>query len=163
MPSALRGKRLATAPLTYGDTDPFDDVRFRPIAAIHALVQPSSMKLVLPRPLLFLALASCQTSSVAPRSSPVFADPAAYVGKQVTVCGRLSGTANIYEERGDRGLSISPIAEGLKPKFARFRQHGRVCLSGEVSYVGCQSDPRIICTDWAFDYALKFTDIRKLG
>ena len=112
--------------------------------------------------LFLLTLASCQTSSVAHQSPHVFADPGSYLGQQVTVCGRLSGTANIHEERGDRGLSISLAGDGLQPNLASLSQHAHVCLTGEVTYLGCQSDTGIICTDWAFDYALEVVGIREL-
>ena len=107
------------------------------------------------------AVASCQTPLLA-SSSSVFANPASYVGQRVMVCGRLGGTANIYEEPSGRGLSINSAGGGFGPLLVRLGEGARVCLTGNISYLGCQTDDRIICTDAAFDYVLHLKRVREV-
>lgn len=101
-------------------------------------------------------LASCQ--SVSPRhSGSVFRNPADHIGQQVRVCGNLSGTANLAENReATHVLGIWTAAgDGIAVRLVGIGEYGRVCLTGTIRYIGCATDAEIICTDWATDYAIE--------
>jgi hypothetical protein len=91
-----------------------------------------------------VVLAGCATY----RTPEVFAQPQAYVGQEVRVCG-VREYGNLLEtNRGDRGLVI--VQAG--PLGLRSSRH--VCVEGEIEYVGCLTDPNVVCVDWAYDYGI---------
>ncbi|MEA3030030.1 MAG: hypothetical protein QOG13_1355 [Sphingomonadales bacterium] len=83
----------------------------------------------------------------------VFARPQEVTGRSVRVCGFMIDSANIVESsdrddsRHSGGLTI--VARGPLNAFHR----GRVCVEGNISYVGCVSGPTF-CTDSAYDYGI---------
>lgn len=110
---------------------------------------------------IFIALAGCATvDPVASRA--VFQNPARYQGHLVSVCGYLVGTGNISERLGDvdDGLNIDGGQFGpALLRLARTDERAKVCLSGTIRHSGCETDPNILCTDWAYDYAIMVREI----
>lgn len=97
-----------------------------------------------------LLLSACAT---APRND-VFANPRAYLGQTVRVCGEYQ-VSNLFEssrERPRRGLSI------VGPMPPRGTYGDYVCVVGEIGYVGCESTE--ICVGWIYDYAISIEGIR---
>jgi len=101
---------------------------------------------------------SCATARQS-ESAAIFASPSKYVDQHVVVCGYLSGVSNILQTRGDvdKGLSIL-IGEELAPRVRRLSQRTRACLRGKIEHVGCGSGS-VICTDWAYEYAIRVNRI----
>jgi len=88
----------------------------------------------------------------------VFAEPSAFVGRQVVVCGYLSGVSNILESQAsDKGLSII-IGEKFAQGIRQLTRKSSACLEGEILHVGCAT---AICADWAFEYGIKVQHIRE--
>lgn len=107
---------------------------------------------------LMVVLVACQTAP-AP-ALLVYGEPEQLLGKEAQVCGYLAGPANITERRGDLRRGLSVIAtEAQAPRLLK-REGERVCLVGLVQYVGCATDPQVVCTDWAYDYAIKVREVR---
>ena len=98
--------------------------------------------------LVTFSLSGCAHAPLA--SADVFGAPSRFVGQTVQLCGFVIDGANIVEsaDRHDDerrgGLSIA--AKG--PLDLQHR--GRLCVEGEVTYVGCASG-NLICTDAAYD------------
>jgi hypothetical protein len=103
-----------------------------------------------------LALTSCET---AVQSNAVFANAAQYAGSETSVCGYLSLPGNLLARSNDpnTGLSLTPGPYGKKLK--ELAEHAYVCVAGPVSYIGCATDAKVVCTDHAFDYRIT---VRKL-
>lgn len=107
-------------------------------------------------PLIYIALAAGGCAHAATRNS-VFVSPASYVGRSVQLCGYMIDSSNILESRRRRewnrtgGLSIRDGG----PLRLRFR--GRVCVEGDVSYLGCGEGSG--CTGAAFEYAISITRV----
>jgi hypothetical protein len=101
---------------------------------------------------------SCATAQQV-ESGAVFASPDTYVGKDVVVCGYLSGVSNILQTRRDvrTGLSIL-VGEELAYSVRRLSQRTRACLGGTIEHLGCNSSA--ICTDWDHDYAIRVNRLR---
>ena len=103
-----------------------------------------------------LAGTSCATIQQG-QSAAVFASPSNYVGEEVVVCGWLLGVSNILQDRdeADVGLSIL-VGDKLSNGVRQLSQRTHACVSGRIEHLGCGS---AICTDWAYDYAIRGTRI----
>jgi hypothetical protein len=47
-------------------------------------------------------------------------------------------------------MAAGPFARQLK----QLGERAHVCVAGPISYVGCASDAKVVCTDNAFDYRI---------
>lgn len=73
--------------------------------------------------------------------------------------GYLDGP-NLLAKRQDVNVGLSLIKSANSAYIDRAGNWPRVCVAGPVSYMGCGSDPNIICTDAAFDYAVTVREPR---
>jgi hypothetical protein len=101
-----------------------------------------------------MLLDSCVHSSSS-SSSSVYANPAAFAGQRVTICGYFDPPGNIYQRRDfesreePHGISVAD-RNHLLDNNSGFR-----CLTGIIIRNDCDS-PGMICTgDWEFDYAIE--------
>lgn len=112
--------------------------------------------------LIFTAASLLVMSCTAPAATrnPVFTTPEKLSSQLVIFCGYMIDSANIIEsaDREDRrhrgGVSI--MDKG--PLDLRFR--GKLCVEGELSYMGCETGPDI-CTGAAFDYGVEIRRVLK--
>jgi hypothetical protein len=101
--------------------------------------------------LLPLALPAAGTAHARDMSAAVFRSPAAFAGRQVTVCGHMPDIANIRRgpRPSDKGLAVAlPTAEIARS----LRGGGRRCLEGEIFATGCDGEP---CSGWAYPFGIK--------
>ncbi|QKG71781.1 hypothetical protein [Erythrobacter mangrovi] len=90
----------------------------------------------------------------------VFADPARFVGQEVYICGRLSGTSNIYSSYNKSwGLSILATEVTAPLILQKSLNQRSACFRGTIEDVGCDTSKEIICTDWAFDHAINVAEV----
>ena len=110
--------------------------------------------------LLVIATTSgCATLSTEEQAA-VFQEPARFEGQEVYVCGRLSETSNIYSSDDEsRGLGIWATEESAPLILQKSKSQRSTCLRGIIEHVGCETNKEIICTDWAFDYAIKVAEV----
>ena len=52
----------------------------------------------------------------------------------------------------EHGLSID---SSLGRRLVAIGNKREICLYGRLTYLGCQTDPGVICTDAAYDYAVR--------
>jgi hypothetical protein len=103
--------------------------------------------------LLALLLASCVSS--ASERSGIFVNPQQFVNQSAIVCGFMLDSSNIFETDDDEddsrpgGLSIAEKGP------LNLLHRGRICVEGEIIYMGCQTSTTVICTDAAFDYGIR--------
>lgn len=110
-------------------------------------------------PLLAPLLGGCATTTPDIQAD-VFSDPAGFLGQQVEVCGRLSGTSNILSPLDrSQGLAILTGEEDAPFILERARENLPACLIGKVEYLGCRTG-EVTCVDWDFDYAIRVAQIR---
>jgi hypothetical protein len=88
-----------------------------------------------------------------------FSEPCSVRGQAVTVCGYLIGPANILQRRNDVNVGLSIDGGAQARELAQPGERAEVCLAGRISYIGCDTDPQIICTDAAFDYMIHVIEI----
>jgi hypothetical protein len=133
-------------------------VRFRPIADIdlpwHAFEMARSNWFCIAGAVTFAV--GCQTVP-SQRGAPVFQNPANFTGQTVTVCGFLIGPANILQSRSDVNVGLSVDGGVHARALARLGERAPVCLTGTISYVGCETD---VCMGAAFDYMIHVTELR---
>lgn len=111
--------------------------------------------------LLALALGSGCATLTTEDQATVFREPSRFEGQEVYVCGRLNGTSNIHSARDEAlGLSIRSTEKTAPLILQRSKNRGSACLRGIIEYIGCATDKEIICTDWAFDYAIELAEVR---
>lgn len=102
----------------------------------------------------------CATITDEPHAA-VFQNPSLFEGKEVEVCGRLGGTSNLISSRNkSHGLSISASEEIATLILYQLRKDNSACLFGVIEHLGCTSDPKTICVDWSFDYAIRVSEVR---
>ena len=107
-----------------------------------------------------MAMTTGCATIAAEEQAAVFRDPARFEGQRVYVCGRLSGTSNIYSSDDEpRGLSIWATEETAPLVLQKLKSQRSVCLKGIIEHIGCETKKEIICTDWAFDYAIKVAEV----
>lgn len=105
------------------------------------------------------AMSGCATLANEEQAA-VFREPARFEGREAYVCGRLSGTSNIYSSRDERrGLGILATEETATLILQKWKSQRSACLKGIIEHVGCETKKEIICTDWAFDYAIKVAEV----
>jgi hypothetical protein len=102
--------------------------------------------------------AGCQTVPTE-RGAPVFQNPDQFVGQAVTVCGYLTGPANILQRPNDVNVGLSIHGGAHARDLAQLVERAPVCLTGTINYIGCETDSEVVCTDWAFDYAINVAEI----
>jgi hypothetical protein len=114
------------------------------------------------------AVASCSSfRGIGRESDAVFANPAAFAGRQVRVCGFMGvqDPSNVLaRRRGGRvdyegpGLSIDP-APGVAAAFPQpHEEPARVCLRGTIFRAGC-GDVGLICSGWSFRYGIAVDEV----
>ena len=103
-------------------------------------------------------VAGCHTLPSAIGAS-VFQNPAQFLGQSVRVCGYLIGPANILQRRNDVNVGLSIDGGVHARELAQLAERAPVCLAGIISYIGCDTDPKVICTDAAFDYMMHVAEI----
>lgn len=110
--------------------------------------------------LLAMATTSGCATLAAEGQAAVFQDPASFAGQEVYVCSRLSGTSNIYSADDEpRGLAILATEEIAPLVFEKWKNQRSACLRGTIEYLGCETNKEIICTNWAFDYAINLSEV----
>ena len=110
--------------------------------------------------LMALALGSGCATLTTEDQAAVFREPSRFEGQEVYVCGRLNGTSNIHSARDEAlGLSIRSTEKTAPLILQRSKNRGSACLRGIIKYIGCATDKEIICTDWAFDYAIELAEV----
>ena len=109
--------------------------------------------------ILSLSISACSTvgaSQPAPSDATKWDKIETLLGKPVLLCGAIPNRANLYADQEEVGphRGVSLIYE---QNFTRWRQ-GEVCVRGTLEYIGCGVG-EIICTDAAFPYAIRVSEI----
>ena len=130
---------------------------FRPIAVIRTFAEAARMKLGwLPFAMVGL-LCGCATLKDADQPN-AFQNPSGHLNKRTTVCGFLSGAANVSPSKDSLdGLNVE--AGRFATQLLAVGENEKVCLSGTIIYAGCHSGSDVICTDWAHDYTMRVEGI----
>ena len=99
-----------------------------------------------------LALVGCETVRSESLQQRVFADPASFVGREVSVCGHLVH-GNIFDREAapHRGLATAAEEEAIEQALVS-RWGSRACVRGTVFFAGCETQNA--CLEWAFDYGI---------
>ncbi|NNE59261.1 MAG: hypothetical protein HKN36_14230 [Hellea sp.] len=87
-------------------------------------------------------------------TTDVFMTPEKYENQEIKVCGYyyafqlFAKKTNLDAPTYKNGINVSEFSDELKA-------NQKVCLHGEFSYLGCASDPDVICFDSGIsDYEL---------
>lgn len=96
-----------------------------------------------------ILLTSCSTPTL---QSEAMLRPQEYVGRQVSVCGTLDGANLLDQNSNGFGLAIIDFGD------LGANRRGRVCITGEIVYIGCLSG-NVICNDWAFDHGIRVSEV----
>jgi len=158
----LRRGTSAFDPLWTFAARPINDLMFRDqVPSGHSrtfkcFVAPSRLLLVLAS--LAGMLSACgATARRSSLPSEIFAHPAAYVGRDVTVCGFLT-RGNLIERKNRWRLGLNTAAvDGDVEEAVLNRWETSVCVDGTIFHAGCSTIP---CHHWVFDYGINIRSVR---
>lgn len=107
----------------------------------------------------FLIGLNCCATNQPTSDDDVYINPALHVGTSRTVCGWLSGAANISRADPRTGESAPGLSvRNLGPWERGRREFSEVCLEGTIVDFGCGEDD-IICTDAHHPYGIEVSKV----
>ncbi|QDH33100.1 hypothetical protein [Porphyrobacter sp. YT40] len=107
-----------------------------------------------------MATTSGCVTPAAEEQAAIFLEPSRFEGQEVSVCGRLRGTSNIYSADDEtRMLGIWATEQTAPLILQKSKSQRSACLRGTIERVGCETDKEIVCTDWDSDYAIKVAEV----
>lgn len=80
-------------------------------------------------------------------------------GETINICGNKIDSANFKISNSDYYKSLyalSIVDHGNSP----LNERRSICITGELIYLGCETDENVICVDAGYDYGIKITDYK---
>ena len=104
-----------------------------------------------------LALSSCAPIQ-RPSTQDTYRNPAAWLGREVRVCGYIDHPSSISQRRqGGPSLSVLDRTDSIGPRRKAGQRY--FCLEGTITWMGCETDPNVICADATRDHAITVTRV----